>query len=72
MPASVALMSPAELRTILDGLHLPQVRAAKLLGVDDRTMRRWIKGDAPMPELAVRVLRAAAEGRISLADIQPL
>lgn len=58
-------MTPDEIRATLARLGLPQTGAARLLGVDARTFRRWCSGD-PMPELAARVLRMASAGELSL------
>lgn len=63
-------MTPAELRATLSRLGLPQTGAAKLLGVDGRTVRRWIAGEIPVPELVARVLRAAKRGKLDLADLR--
>lgn len=49
-------MTPVEIQARLDDLGLSQVAGARLLGVDDRTMRRWVAGDRIMPEPAVRLL----------------
>ncbi len=42
-------MSPKRLRSILKKLGLNQSELARLLDVDGRTVRRWIKGDNPVP-----------------------
>lgn len=62
-------MAPAEFSSILSRLDLTQVGAAKLLGVEDRTVRRWIAGAIPVPELVARVMRAADVGKIKLSDL---
>lgn len=50
-------MSPAELAKILTDLDLAQTAGARLIGVTDRTMRRWCAGDVPIPMIAARFLR---------------
>jgi hypothetical protein len=51
------MMTPAELHTHLTHLDLSQTEAAQLLGVDPRTLRRWLEGeDVPGP--AEQALRA--------------
>jgi DNA-binding transcriptional regulator YiaG len=50
-------MTPDEYREAIDHLGLSQVAAAKLLGVDDRTSRRWACGERPIPPPAQRFLR---------------
>lgn len=59
-------MRPDELRDILRRLGLPQTGAAKLLGVDDRTMRRWCLGERDVPEVVARVMRMADAGKLKL------
>ena len=36
-------MNPAELRSALKAVNLTPHRAARLLGVDPRTVRRWLQ-----------------------------
>ena len=48
-------MTPDELRAQLDRLGLTQVGAARLLDVDERTVRRWATGNVPIPR-AVEML----------------
>jgi len=50
-------MTPDEYREALEALDLTQAGAAKLLGVDDRTSRRWACGERDIPPPAVRFLR---------------
>lgn len=49
-------MTDAELRAVLGRLELSQMAAARLLGVDPRTMRRWVLGEREIPATAVRLL----------------
>ena len=49
-------MTPTDFRATLARLSLTQGAAAALLGVNPRTMRRWLAGDREMPEPAVRLL----------------
>lgn len=42
-------MTPEEYRAALDALDLTQAQAAKLMGVDDRTSRRWALGERAIP-----------------------
>lgn len=60
-------MSPAELRLQLRRCGYSQRKAAQLLGIDDRTMRRYVSGASSVPrtvELALRYLELlnASEG----------
>jgi DNA-binding transcriptional regulator YiaG len=50
-------MTPDEYRAAIAKLGLSQVAAAKLLGVDARTSRRWANGERDMPAPAVRFLQ---------------
>lgn len=50
-------MTADEYREAIEELGLSQVAAAKLLGVDDRTSRRWASGDREIPPPAARFLR---------------
>ncbi len=43
-------LTPKQLRAALRRLGLNQVAAAKQLGVDPRTVRRWLAGDRKIPE----------------------
>jgi DNA-binding transcriptional regulator YiaG len=46
-----------EYRNALAQLDLSQVAAARLLGVDDRTSRRWAAGERDVPPPAARFLQ---------------
>jgi plasmid maintenance system antidote protein VapI len=50
-------MTALQLRRLLRRLDLTQVEAARRLGVDPRTMRRWVAGDSRIPEAVAIVLR---------------
>jgi DNA-binding transcriptional regulator YiaG len=50
-------MTPDEYREAIERLDLSQVGAARLLGVDERTSRRWAIGERPIPGPAERFLR---------------
>lgn len=50
-------LSPDEYRTAIEALGLSQIAAARLLGVDDRTSRRWANGERDVPPPAERFLR---------------
>jgi DNA-binding transcriptional regulator YiaG len=51
-------MTPAEFRAALDRIGLTQAGAARLLGVDPRTARKWACGERDLPEPARRLLLA--------------
>lgn len=50
-------MTPDEYRVTIATLGLSQLAAARLLGVDDRTSRRWANGERDIPPPAARFLR---------------
>jgi DNA-binding transcriptional regulator YiaG len=50
-------MTPDQYRAAIETLGLSQVAAAKLLGVDARTSRRWACGERDVPPPAERFLR---------------
>ena len=62
-------MTSAELRAILDQLHITQQAAARLLGHHRRSMEKWA-GDRQIPAALAIVLRLLAAGRITADDIE--
>lgn len=50
-------MTPDEYRIAIEALGLSQIAAARLLGVDPRTSRKWACGERDVPEPAARFLR---------------
>ena len=50
-------MTADEYREAIEQLGLTQSAAARLLGVDDRTSRRWACGERDIPPPAERFLR---------------
>jgi len=58
-------MKPTELRRAGTTLHGArwQRALARDLGVADRTVRRWLRGDSPMPAPAARYIRLLLETR---------
>lgn len=56
-------MSPQEFRAILGRLGVPQVELARIIRADERSVRRWILGEHPVPgavALALRLWERAA------------
>ena len=51
-------VTQAEFRAALDSLGLTQAGAARVLGVDARTARRWARGEREVPEPVRRLLWA--------------
>lgn len=50
-------MTSDQYRNAIETLGMSQVAAAKLLGVDARTSRRWASGERDVPAPAERFLR---------------
>jgi DNA-binding transcriptional regulator YiaG len=50
-------MTPKQYAEAIERLGLSQRGAGKFLGVDERTSRKWIAGDARIPEAAAKLLR---------------
>jgi DNA-binding transcriptional regulator YiaG len=50
-------MTAEEYRDLIAALGLSQVAAAILLGVDERTSRRWASGEREIPPPVARFLR---------------
>jgi hypothetical protein len=46
-----------QLRRLLEANELPQTVAARELGIDPRTMRRYIAGDLPVPKVVEYALQ---------------
>jgi hypothetical protein len=53
-------MTPKQLRTALARMDLSQRAAARLLDIDERTMRKYVAGDLVIPEMLVWALRGLA------------
>jgi DNA-binding transcriptional regulator YiaG len=58
-------MSAEEFVDLLGALKLSQNAAARLLGVNERTVRRWATGDTPILPVAARFVRFLARAKIS-------
>lgn len=58
-------MTLEEYRAAIAALGLSQVAAARLLGVDPRTSRKWATGERDIPEPAARMLRLMIAAKIS-------
>ena len=50
-------MTPKQYAEAIESLGLSQRGAGKFLGVDERTSRKWIAGDARIPESVALLLR---------------
>lgn len=63
-------MTPTQFRAALDRLKLSQLGAARLVGVDGRTARRWALGERSVPGPVAILLRLMLAGRISADDVR--
>jgi DNA-binding transcriptional regulator YdaS (Cro superfamily) len=61
-----------EFQRTLSRLGLSQVRAAHLLGVDPRTVRRWILGERALPVTTAILVGLLGAGKITAKDIESL
>jgi len=59
--------SGAEVRALLTRLVLTHATAARLLSLDERTIRRYVRGDTTMPYPAVHCLISRRAG----VSVQP-
>ena len=50
-------MTPAQLRKLLERAGLSQSEAARRLDISDRTMRRYISGELPVPRVVEYALQ---------------
>ena len=64
-------MTPALLRAAGEALYGPlwQSELARALGVADRTMRRWVAGTSPVPDLSDDLGAMIRERRAALAGL---
>jgi DNA-binding transcriptional regulator YiaG len=65
-------MTPQQYSAAIKQLGLSQRRAALLLGVNDRTSRRWALGEAQIREPVAILLRLMLVGKITMADIEAI
>lgn len=49
-------MQPQQLRSLLEKAGLTQTEAARLIGVTDRTMRRYVSGATQVPRVVICAL----------------
>lgn len=67
--AKIKRMLPKELERLLKNLGLTQVRAANILGVDARTMRKWLSNQARIPHATAQYLRTIVKFKIPLHEL---
>ena len=66
--ATPRAISPKQLRALLRKMGISQLELARRLGVDGRSVRRWLAGEAPVPGPA----RAAIQAMTHLDDLRRL
>jgi DNA-binding transcriptional regulator YiaG len=62
-------MTPKQYAEAIERLGLSQRGAGKFLGVDERTSRKWIAGDARIPESAAKLLRLMVKLKLKPDDV---
>lgn len=63
-------MTPKQYADAIERLGLSQRAAGKFLGIDERTSRKWIAGDARIPESAAKLLRLMVRLKLSPDDVK--
>jgi hypothetical protein len=63
-------MTPTQYATAIKALGLSQRGAAKVLGVDERTSRKWIAGDSRIPHSVALLLRLMIAKHIKPESIE--
>ena len=63
-------MTAKQYRIALARLNLTQVGAARLLGADPRTSRRWALGERSVPEPVAILVRLLIASKITVADVK--
>ena len=57
------IMHSLQFRKLLEKAGLTQVEAARLIDVTDRTMRRYVSGETPVPRVVIYALLHVIEQR---------
>lgn len=65
-------MTPTQYKDAITSLGLSQVGAARLLGLDPRTSRRFASGEAPVPRAVALALRLMVEHGVALDEAEYL
>jgi len=63
-------MKTREFRAALRELDLTQVEAARLLGSDARTFRRYALDETAIPPAVATLLRLMVVGKVAVSDIE--
>lgn len=62
-------MTPKQYAEAIERLGLSQRSAAKFLGVNERQSRRWIAGEARIPESVAKLLRLMVRLKVRPEDV---
>lgn len=65
-------MTAKQYSDAIERLGLTQVGAARFLGVDERTSRRWIAGERPIPEPVAKFLRYLIAAKVAPDEVEKL
>jgi len=63
-------MTAKQFQNAIDRLGLSQVGAARLVGADPRTGRRWALGERGVPACVAILLRLMLAGKITASDVE--
>jgi DNA-binding transcriptional regulator YiaG len=63
-------MTPTQYAAAIEKLGLSQRSAGQFLGVDERQSRRWIAGDARIPESVAKLLRLMIKLGLDPKDVK--
>lgn len=64
------MIAPDEIRDLLKRGHLTGSAAARIAGVNPRTLRRWIGGDSAIPYSAFRLIETHVDQEAMIAEAQ--
>jgi DNA-binding transcriptional regulator YiaG len=62
-------MTPDEFKSKLASLGLTQTGASRILRVDDRSVRRWVSGERPVPGFAIAFLELLTDCPAALRHV---
>lgn len=63
-------MTPKQYADAIERLGLSQRAAGAFLGIDERQSRRWIAGDARIPESVAKLLRLMIKLKLTPEEVQ--
>lgn len=63
-------MTPAQYSAAIKRLGLSQRKAGPFLGVGERQSRKWVAGDARIPESVAKLLRLMIRLKLSASDVE--